>query len=111
MSGLITGAQGAEMRPGLSVVENAEKVALMFDSEGDGNEEVKQGDRGFGDLASAAAAFNQPQIARDENQNQEDTTPKGSVTTGAQPQATEMSNVAANSGQPQHPRGKKSQFS
>jgi hypothetical protein len=98
------------MRPGLSVVENAEKVALMFDSEGDGNEEVKQGDRGFGDLASAAV-FNQPQIAKDENQNQDDTTPKGTMAANAQPQATEMSNVAANSGQPQHPRGKKSQFS
>jgi len=44
----------------------------MFDSEGESDEEVKQSDRGFGDLASAV--INQPQIAKGENQNQEDTT-------------------------------------
>lgn len=34
----------------LTMIENTEKIAQMFDSDGD--EELKNGDRGFGDLAS-----------------------------------------------------------
>lgn len=93
---------------------NADRIAEMFDSEENEEEEVKESYSGFGALATYVN--NQPQISKaGETHNQEDTTPKGGATNGTaqNPQSTDMMNFSSVSGGqqlPQHHRGKKASY-